>query len=310
MTRAGILSRTVVAISAYRSDRSVVTLLEKLFRDGGQSCAAVIVVDSLNDGSLARVIAQRGWQVRYENADRNLGSAGNLARRLQLASAVPGAEWCYAVNHDGMIERATIEQMIECGEQEERTGAVYPNRRMIGRGNSFLRPHSHLLDMPSFADRSDGDPSKTVAWDSSNGALYRLAAVRQGIVPWSELWMGWEDLVFGWQLAAGGWQQRHCVTAVFDDDYEYDRKTLLGYPIFITCKPSWYSYYTARNLILFVRRSRIGVLGWMFVLRRVAREFGLTLLFRSQKRHRLSLLLKGLVDGWRGITGIGRGFSA
>lgn len=299
------LGRTVVAVSTFRSDAAVLALLKRIFAQGGAQAAAVIVVDSLGDGGLARAIADRGWPVRYENAAVNLGSAGNLARRLQLASEVPGARWCFALNHDGTFDRSMVETMVRRGEQAQRVGAVFPRRIMTDRGNCVLRPHRHVFDTPRFG-AGDSVPQE-VAWDSSNGALYGLGPIRQGLLPWADLWMGWEDLGFGWLLQRHGWKQLYSPDADYHDNYEYARVSLLRRQLFITRKPAWYAYYVIRNLLLIIRRTGGGWTAWSYFATRLARELLFTLLFRSEKRRRLRLLWRGLADGLRGVTGQGRG---
>ncbi|WP_294174408.1 hypothetical protein [uncultured Sphingomonas sp.] len=294
----------MVAVSAFRSDAAVLALLERIFAEGGVQPAAVVVVDSLGNGELARAIADRGWPVRYENAAVNLGSAGNLARRLQLASEVPKARWCFALNHDGTFDRAMVETLVRRGEQAEQVGAVFPRRIMVDRGNCVLRPHRHVFATPRF-DGSDRPPQE-VAWDSSNGALYGLWPIRQGLLPWTDLWMGWEDLAFGWLLQRHGWKQLYSPDADYHDNYEYARVRLLGRQLFITRKPAWYAYYVTRNLLLIIRRTGGGFAPWRFFATRLARELLFTLLFRSEKRRRLRLLWRGLADGLRGVTGQGR----
>jgi GT2 family glycosyltransferase len=302
-----LLSGTVIAVSAFRSDGSVLQLLERIFQEGGREAAAVIVVDSLNDAGLGEAIRSRGWPVHYENAPVNLGSAGNLARRLQLAAGVSGADWCFALNHDGMFRRELVEQLVATGRSADRVGAVFPRRIMTNRGGTVLRPHRHVFATPRFGDDAGQAPPREVAWDSSNGALYALHPVREGLLPWADLWMGWEDLAFGWLLGSRGWKQLHCADADYLDDYEYARVSLLGRELFITRKPPWYAYYAIRNLLLIIRRASGGTAAWRFVAERLGRELLFTLLFRTDKLRRLRYLLRGLIDGLRGITGQARG---
>jgi GT2 family glycosyltransferase len=302
---AEILSRVVIAISAYRSNQAVLQLLAKVFADDGERAAGVIVVDSENDGSLQSALTSRDWPVRYENSPVNLGSAGNLARRLELAADMD-ADWCFAINHDGEFDASLVEALVRTGRSEQRVGAVYPRRILTSRSNTVLRPHRSLFEMPKFGkNRASG--TIEVAWDSSNGALYALAPVRAGVKPWADLWMGWEDLAFGWQLSANGWKQLYAAETEFLDDYEYEPVKLLGRRLFITRKPPWYSYYRIRNLILILRRMNVGLLGWLALARRVVLEVAIAVLFRNEKAKRLRMTWMGLVDGLRGVTGRGRG---
>jgi GT2 family glycosyltransferase len=299
------LRRVVLAISAFRSDEQILRLLRTVFEQGGYRLARVIVVDSLGSGVLAEAIEREGWPVRYVNASTNLGSAGNLSLRLRLA-AEEDADWCFAINHDGMYDADLIGRLAAKGAGGERIGAVYPKRIWIDRGDTWLDPHVSVFHMPRFRGRGAEvrDVPQEVAWDSSNGALYALAPIRQGVAVWADLWMGWEDLAYGWSLNNAGWRQLFCADAEYRDDYEYQPVRLFGREYFIARKPAWYAYYLIRNIVLIVRRTKPGWPGWSFLLKRLSREFAFTILFREQKVERLKLLTKGLIHGLRGRTGV------
>lgn len=299
-----VLSDVAVAISAFRSDESVLRLLDTVEREFGRELKTVIVVDSLGSGVLQGTVAERGWI--YENSPVNLGSAGNLARRLEIA-AEQGARWCFAINHDGMVSRQLVEALVRCGEAGERVGAVYPKRVMIARGDTVLQPHRSAFALAGFGAAVEQSAPLEVAWDSSNGALYATQPIRERVTPWTGLWMGWEDMLYGWDLAGSGWRQLWCPDAVFADDYEYEKVRFAGARRFITRKPAWYGYYHNRNLLLIAKRTGSAA-AWGFLLRRLLREVAFTVLFRSEKGRRLTLLWRGLVDGLRGVTGAGRGF--
>jgi len=296
------LARVVVAISAYRSDAQILASLTRIFAEGGRSFAAVVVVDSLSDGALARQIAQMGWPVFYENSNINLGSAGNLARRLELAASFD-ADWCFCINHDGMFDRALIAALAAKAVSESRVGAVYPRRALLDRANSSFKPITSFFATVSHAAEGEDSEDVEVAWDSSNGALYGLAPVRSGVTIFKDLWQGWEDLAYGYQLREGGWNSYRLASVAFIDDYEYQPVRLLNRSFFITRKPPWLAYYLIRNIVLVVRRTGVGFVGWRFIAHRLSREVAFTLLFRTQKLLRLANLFRGLLDGLAGVTG-------
>lgn len=278
-------------------------MLGQIFRFGQPSYAAVIVIDSLSDGKLEADIRQAGYPVIYENAGVNLGAAANLDRRLQLA-AEQDADWCFAVNHDGTYDPALIARLVQKAYALPKVGALFPKRVLIDRGGTSFRPISSVFEMASHA--AAGEPQREdveVAWDSSNGALYGLEPVRRGVRVWTDLWHGWEDLAYSWELSRNGWKQYRASDAEYLDDYEYQKLSLLGRQVYIARKPPWYAYYLIRNLVLFVRRSRGGMRGWLFVGKRLAREIPFTLLFRSQKLLRLRMLFRGLMHGLAGVVG-------
>ena len=299
-----ILERVVLAISAFRSDAAVIRLLRLAFADGAPRFGAVVVVDSLGSGAIASAIAEHGWPVEYHDAETNLGSAGNLDRRLRTAAAT-GLDWCLALNHDASLDPAKAAQLVNCGEQADRVGAVYPRLRFISAGGRLDRPRTGFGTLGRLADPDLPDPTPIeVAWSSSNGALYRLDAVRDGLKLWPELWMGYEDLAIGWELRRAGWRQYLCREVVVDDNYEFRAVRLAGRTIHLADKPVWYSYYQLRNLALIARGSAGRAVSWPAVARRAVIDSGL-LLLRRDRMARARLLWSGLADGVRGRSGQG-----
>ena len=299
------LNGVALAISTYRSDEAVLRRLEVLFADGAQQFAAVIVVDSLGSGRIAEATARRGWPVIYRNADSNLGSAGNLATRLREASAT-GARWCLALNHDGVVDIEQVRRLVRHGESHARIGAVYPTIIYTERGNMVEAPRTTLAPRASFGAGATGEPNcQEVLWSSSNGALYNLDAIREGVEVWSELWMGWEDLALGWTLHHRGWKQIQCKDTAVLDNYEYRAVRLLGRNLFIADKPSWYLFYQLRNLALIRKRSGGRAVRWPQILRRMAADLAITLMFKRDRGTRVRLLARGLWDGIKGRSGKG-----
>lgn len=302
---AGSLGSVVVAISTFRTDDAVLHLLGKIFDRGSSPFAAIVVVDSLGSGRIEEAIRSNGWPVTYHNAERNLGSAGNLFLRLRLAAAT-GARWCYAVNHDGDVDPECVRKMVEQGEAGERIGAVYPRLVYSRRGWVADAPRVSFAPHGAFRENSARDAGPcAVAWSSSNCALYSLAAVRSGVEVWGDLWMLWEDLAYGWQLKKAGWSQVLCSDVTIVDDYEYRPVRFLGRVTYITDKPVWYTYYLLRNLVLIARRTNGEAIGAWGIVRRGFVESAVTLLYRSRKAERLALMVQGWWHGVAGRTGKG-----
>lgn len=299
----GPFDSVVVAISAFRSESDVLEKLQSIFSPGVPAFLAVVVVDSLSDGSLGRAIDENGWRVLYDRAEHNLGSAGNLSRRLELARSL-GGRWCYAINHDGFLDIQAVRAMVQLGETAPRIGAVYPNRFRPNRGSTWEAPRRARgvrLFSPRLraASKSGGD----VLWSSSNGALYSLEPLAEGVRVWEDLWMGWEDFGYGLLLKDAGWRQVICLEAVFIDTYEYKKVSMFGKAIYIADKPPWYNYYSIRNLILISRRvsgGRLIIVNSMLI---VAKEIATTILYRSERLTRIALLARGVWHGLRNIRG-------
>lgn len=292
--------RVCLVISAFRSDDAVLEILSSL-KDRGESLFfQTIVVDSLGSGRIPAEIEARGLAtVRYVGFDRNLGSAGNLAERLRLA-AETGADFAYAINHDGIVDPDVVGKLIVAARAHERIGAVYPLRRMIAHEGRYDLTGKSALPLPFFGvSEPPREPYTEVYWSSSNGALYNLTPVREGLLPWDDLWMGWEDMGYGWLLHSKGYKQLVVSDAIVDDNYEFRRRG----GVKVSDKPAWYAYYHARNLILVARRNEQPLPFQALVGARVLLEYGLTTALRPQKMLRYRLLTRGLIDGLRGKSG-------
>jgi len=302
------LARVALAISAFRSDDAVIALLERAFAPGVPRFGAVIVVDSLGTGNIARVAQEQGWPLRYENAPRNLGSAGNLDLRLRTAAELE-CDWCFAVNHDGEVDAGQVSRLVEHGASRPRVGAVYPQ---LVYSHAAGRPDRPRRSFTTYGVIGDEPPEGTtagdcidVAWSSSNCALYRLDAIREGLDTWPQLWMGFEDLAIGWELKRGGWLQLLCTDVQVVDHYEFTAVRVLGREVQIASKPSWYAYYHWRNLLMVARGTHGEAMSLGRLAARAIVDVGLIVLFRDKKLERLRLLFQGLFDGLRGQSGKG-----
>jgi len=297
------LDRVALAISAFHSDDAVIRLLGKTFTGDHPRFGAIIVVDSLGRGQIHDAAKSNRWDIHYINADRNLGSAGNLDLRLKTAAEL-GLDWCFAVNHDGEVEPEKVLELVHLGKSRPKVGAVYPQLVFSHAGGRLDSPRRSFSTF-GLLDGQGGSGTTEVAWSSSNCALYNLHPIREGVTAWPDLWMGYEDLAIGWELQRRGWTQLLSHAVKVTDSYEFKLVHPFGRKAHIADKPSWYSYYQLRNLWLIAVRSGGRAVTKASVLRRLIVDVGLILLYRDRKGERLRLLLRGLRDGMRGVGGKG-----
>ena len=296
----------VLAISGFRSDDAVIGLLEQVFSDMHPEIASVIIVDSLGSGKLPKEIASRGWFVRYENADRNLGSAGNLARRLARAAST-GAEWCLCMNHDANWSSERLNSMLEVAKSRDRVGAIYPILHHGKRENPWEDGRRSFA--PSAAKRypeiPTGDSKPEVLWSSSNGALYATAPLSESITVMEDLWMGYEDLAYGIALFRGGWLQLVCREAVLKDIFDLAPSRFCRREMYIADKPIWYSYYNIRNLLLIRKRYGADGVSYPMIAHKLLQSTLRILALEDKKGARLLELYRGTVAGLLGRSGKG-----
>jgi len=298
------LKHVALAISSYRNDQPVLSLLETA-RTLDPGFGAIIVVDSQTTGVVENAIASRTWScpVTCVSAATNIGSAGNLARRLGLAARTD-LDWVYAINHDGELRPDAVAALATIGAHEcspsRPIGAVYPLRRLPNRAGAY--DVTGRRRMPLVGARTRKRPASgllDVYWSSSNGALYALAPVRRGLLPWADLWLGYEDLGYGLLLHEHGYRQVLSTDVVIDDRYEFTKRG----GVWVTSKPSWYAYYHARNLLLVARRTRQPPRTKIAIAGRLLMELGVTAAMRDQKLQRLRFVLRGAFDGFRDRAG-------
>jgi GT2 family glycosyltransferase len=283
-----------LVVSSYRNDAEVMRILDQVQAAGPGLFDRILVVDAQGTGAVPTLLADRGWDhVIYQSYPRNLGSGANLCERLRLASE-GGADYAYALNHDGSFDPEILRSLLKAAKSLHNLGAVYP-LSSLGITNRFNLTGTRELPLSAkLVATPPSAPLIDVFWSSSNGALYGMAPVRNGIVPWSAMWMGWEDLEYGWRLSDNGYRQVIVCGAIYRDNYEY-KETWLARTI---DKPAWRTYYSFRNLVLAVRRSRNRPLFHAVVLYRAFLELALIGLVRNSKLTRLRHLCRGLWDGF------------
>lgn len=286
-----------LVISSFHNDDAVIGLIEQAHSVAGEIFERILVVDSQGTGELPRAIRQRAWRnVEYRSFEENLGSGANLAQRLRIA-AEAGAEFVYAVNHDGEINAEVIRNLLAVARERTKLGAAYPLGYFMDIDRYNVTGTRELPFPAKLVKQRPEQRFIPVSWSSSNGALYSLKPAREGILPWEAMWMGWEDLEYGWQLQDSGYEQVIVTSALYRDNQEYDPSAIGN----IWSKPDWRNYYFSRNLVLAVSRRRNTPTFHLTVLFRILREALITLLIRDRKSSRLRLLLAGAVDGYRGI---------
>ena len=286
-----------LVISSCRNDEDILRILNQVHASDEKIADRILVVDSEGTGIIPEVLKNSGWNdVIYRSYDYNLGSGANLCERLRIAAA-GGADYAYAINHDGYFDAEVITSLLKAAETVDNLGAAYSLSYFTNLGLYNLTGTRELPLSAKFVPSPPHAPLLDVFWGSSNGALYSMDPLRRGIVPWDTMWMAWEDLEYGWRLSDYGYRQVIVCNAVFRDNYEYT-PTWFGRTM---NKPAWRTYYYMRNLILAIRRSRNRPLYYVIAAYRFLLECGLIVLSKENKWRRLRLLCAGASDGIRGI---------
>lgn len=241
--------RIGVAISAFRSDPPVIRLIDRIVAEQWP-VERIVVVDSLGSGAIFSHITASGLEgrVHYHNALVNLGSAGNLQKRLELGATL-GLDFVLALNHDAVVSREVVAELL-ARTGDGRIGALYPLRYRSGKRTFDLTGVSEFSFRVHGTPDIPSEPLVDVYWSSSNGALYSTAPLREhGLRPDGALWMGWEDYQYGLQLHQLGYRQCIVTAARTVDEYEYRTVRVGATAVALHDKPAWTLYYSVRNLL-------------------------------------------------------------
>ena len=295
------LVKVVLAISSYLGDLAALDLVEAARSASFEGYFdAIAVIDSgarERCAPLGEALALDHPDVEYRWHESNLGSAGNLVARLDWAIDA-GADAVLAVNADGVLVADNIARMLTCL-SDPVTAAVYPTHVIDGQRVDLSGCRSvPILPSRQPLTRLAGKRSIAVRWGSSNGALYRVDALKTlALDDIASLWYGWEDLGIGLALHAAG--HRQLMSAEASQPTRADQRYLSGTRVVVSAKEPWTTYYGVRNLLLLAKAYPGHTLR---IALRVSREF-VVIMLRDRRRQRYARALRGLLDGVRGVTG-------
>src|SRR5260370_8359096 len=117
---------TWLVISAYRNDEHILRILDQVDGYHPHLFERILIVDSEGTGIIPRVLEDPRWaKVIYRSYEKNLGSGANLCERLRTA-AEGGADYAYALNHDGCFDPKVVPSLLKTAGSIENLGAGYP----------------------------------------------------------------------------------------------------------------------------------------------------------------------------------------
>src|SRR5260370_37272584 len=165
---------TWLVISAYRNDEHILRILDQVDGYHPHLFERILIVDSEGTGIIPRVLEDPRWaKVIYRSYEKNLGSGANLRERLRIA-AEGGADYAYALNHDGCFDPKVVTSLLKAAESIENLGAAYPLSYLTAAGLYNLTGTRELPLPAKLVASPPKEPLLDVFWSSSNGALYSL----------------------------------------------------------------------------------------------------------------------------------------
>jgi len=289
-----------IAISSYQTDKSAIDLIWTIISENWET-DKIIVVESLGSGLIRKYIQEHHLEekILYYNLESNIGSAGNLQKRLEVAYE-HGLDYVLTLNHDAVIDKSIFDTLKKNASGSSAAAYYilkYFTKKKIFDLTGTKEPGLTRSFGPSARPNEQLIPT---IWSSSNVALYATSPLKHGIKPDNSLWMGWEDYLYGLQLYKAGYEQ-YIVTETFtEDNYEFKEKKIAGTKIMLSDKPHWYYYYRGRNLLLITLYIEFGLVRTLRTFLRLNLEAIAILIGNLQNKPLTALyyFMTGITHGW------------
>jgi GT2 family glycosyltransferase len=245
----------------------------------------IVVVDNASTDGTAEQLAPRFPTVRWLRLPENLGYGAGLAEGMDLCLA--DHDWLWLLDDDSPPQPTLLKTLLDIATRADDIG-------MVGVAGGALRwgvPDHHPRHRPvEFTDPT----TYACGFLLVDGAVVNAAAARTAGVPRRDFFMMMEDVEYSGRLALAGWRLLMLADAPIERLNLGSSGAGKGDP--------WRSYYQTRNHLLTAldRRSLTHVLGWAY---RTAKLLVGQLIVAPHRGRRISLRVRGAVDGLRGHTG-------
>jgi len=291
-------------VITFNPDEKLISLLYEL----GKQVDHVILIDNASsNANLEHIEKARQFQdlTLFENSE-NLGVAAALNQGFEKADLL-GYEWVITFDQDSMPAGDMVQRLWMLQEPHERSSdiaIVAPNILDIGSGrsSSFLQRRTQFLYERVMCGQSALKDITTVI---TTGAMLRMDAFKAAGGFREDLFIDYVDTDFCLRLLQHGYRIWVACDAVLHHTFGSRRKIKKG-PIVLF--PTFHSperwYTISRNRIQMIKSYGFRFPHWLFY-ETVATCFILfrMVLTEDQKIPKISALIKGTWDGFRGKLG-------
>lgn len=282
---------TIILNTNRRDD--TLACLESLSRSTYTNHKIIVLDNASSDGSVEAIRA--GFPaVEIIALSENTGYAGN--NNVGIKAAIEqGADWVFVLNEDTVLAATCIEQLVQAGESDARTGIVgplvyhYDEPTVIqSAGGQISRfwESSHIAQ--NTPDSGQFTQPRPVDWISGCAILVRRAAIEQAGMLDERFFYYWEEVEWCLRIRRHGWNIMHVPAAkLWHKGVQRDYQP----------KPS-VSYYNTRNRFLMLKKHHAPAAVWLFTWAQMARTLiSLTVKpkWRSKRPHR-DAMWRGAID--------------
>lgn len=301
----GVLNEIGVVVVTYRPVGDFESRLKRMRAQGG----ALVIVDNASDtidrSRLEGVAREEGWV--FIGNDENVGLAAALNLGVCEAFA-QGFEWVLLFDQDSEPAEDLSEQLLATWRGQPRpesvavVGANFSDAA-TGRAHRFLRQHPRSRWF--FAKTPVAAEDRAVTMVITSGSLiYKPAFATAG--PFEEsLFIDFVDTDFCLRCRAAGWEVIASAAARMQHALgNRSQRRWLGVIIEPTNHSPLRHYYIARNRVPMMKRHAKRWPHWFFFECAAAvLWFVRVIAVEEKKRQKLTAMLLGTWDGFRGVTG-------
>ncbi|HEY3230907.1 MAG TPA: glycosyltransferase family 2 protein [Roseiflexaceae bacterium] len=263
----------------------------------------IIVLDNASsDGSVPAILSAFP-AVQIIELTENLGYAGNNNVGIKAAMA-QGADWVFVLNEDTILDPVCLEQLINIGESDPKTGIVGPmvyhhdEPTIIQSAGGVLSRYWESWHIAqNEPDQQQFLHPRTVDWVSGCAILVRRAVIEQVGMLDERFFYYWEETEWCIRATKAGWRILHAPQAkLWHKGVRRDYRP----------KPS-VTYYNTRNRFLMLMKHHAPLSTWIMTWGQIARtltSWTFKPKWRSAREHR-NAMWRGTIDFLRHRWGPG-----
>ena len=263
----------------------------------------IIVLDNASSDGSVPAIRSAFPAVQIIALTENLGYAGNNNVGIKAAMA-QGADWVFVLNEDTILDPVCLEQLINIGESDAKTGIVGPmvyhhdEPTIIQSAGGVLSRYWESWHIAqNEPDQQQFLHPRAVDWVSGCAILLRRAVIEQVGMLDERFFYYWEETEWCIRATKAGWRILHAPQAkLWHKGVRRDYRP----------KPS-VTYYNTRNRFLMLMKHHAPLSTWIVTWAQIARtltSWTIKPKWRSAREHR-NAMWRGTIDFLRHRWGPG-----
>lgn len=265
----------------------------------------IFIIDNCSTDGTYDYLAEKGWlnlkQFVYIKTETNIGGAGGFYTGVKIAYET-GADWILLMDDDGRAaDENTVSTLMDVAEKIYKEGNQLLFVNSLVQQNELLSfKISNIYTVQEALEMAENGLIKGAA-NPFNGTLISKELVEKIGYPEKEFFIKGDEVDYKQRtLDAGGY-----IVTVVQSRYIHPRpdtveKKILGISVPFFVEAPWKEYYAARNFTYMYKRKKQykGIFFELIFVKILA-----ILTMQCKKCETLKMLMKGVLDGWRGKLG-------